>query len=184
VGNQRAIRISKASAKSAAAGLRFRAATLKDSAELAELHTAVADHLTSLHGRGFWSFRTSERGVRAGLRNSKIFVFTDGGEIVATFRFTTKKPWAIDVSYFTACEKPSYLVGMAVRPDRQRQGLGRKCLAEAVSIAKAWPADAIRLDAFDAAAGAGGFYARCGFAERGRASYRGNPLLYFELLLK
>jgi GNAT superfamily N-acetyltransferase len=174
----------KAAAKSTAKGLHFRAATLKDAAELAALHTTVADHLTGLHGKGVWSFRMSEKGARLGLRTSKMFVFTEGGKIVATFRFTTKKPWAIDVSYFTSCEKPLYLVGMAVRPDRQRQGLGRKCLAEAVRIAKAWPADAIRLDAFDSAAGAGAFYARCGFAERGRTSYRGNPLIYFELLLR
>jgi ribosomal protein S18 acetylase RimI-like enzyme len=135
--------------------LRFRAATIKDAAELAALHTAVADHLTAAHGKGFWSFRTSEKGALLGLRNSKVFVFTEAGAIVATFRFTMKKPWSIDVSYFTPCEKPLYLVGMAVRPDRQRQGLGRKCLIEAARIAKDWPADAIRLDAFDSSAGAG-----------------------------
>ena len=48
---------------------------------------------------------------------------------------------------------------------------------------KAWPADAIRLDAYDAPAGAGDFYAKCGFREVGRATYRGVPLVYFELLL-
>lgn len=42
---------------------------------------------------------------------------------------------------------------------------------------------AIRLDAYDATAGAGGFYARCGFAERGWVVHRGVPLVYFELVL-
>ena len=32
-------------------------------------------------------------------------------------------------------------------------------------------------------AGAGGFYARCGYTEVGRAVYRDAPLIYFELLL-
>src|SRR5437667_6104409 len=72
---------------------------------------------------------------------------------------------------------------MAVAPGKQRQGLGRRCLEEAATIARAWPADAIRLDAFDAQAGAGDFYARCGWTEVGRRSYRGTPLIYYEKLL-
>jgi hypothetical protein len=44
-------------------------------------------------------------------------------------------------------------------------------------------ADAIRLDAYDGAVGAGAFYAKYGFKEVGRVVYRGTPLIYFELLL-
>ena len=36
---------------------------------------------------------------------------------------------------------------------------------------------------FDAEAGAGAFYARCGFRERARVVYKGDPLVYYELLL-
>ena len=50
-------------------------------------------------------------------------------------------------------------------------------------IQSGWPSEAIRLDAFDAEAGAGGFYARCGFTEVGRVTYRKAPLMYYELLL-
>jgi len=42
---------------------------------------------------------------------------------------------------------------------------------------------AIRLDAYDAEAGAGRFYARCGYTELGRAIYRSAPLIYYELRL-
>jgi hypothetical protein len=56
-------------------------------------------------------------------------------------------------------------------------------LAEAAAIAKAWPADAIRLDAYDAPAGAGDFYAKCGYQERGRVVYRNDPLIYYEQIL-
>lgn len=56
-------------------------------------------------------------------------------------------------------------------------------MKEAAVQAKAWPADAIRLDAFDAAAGAGPFYAKCGFREVARVTYRKDPLIYFELTL-
>jgi GNAT superfamily N-acetyltransferase len=167
-----------------AKNLRFRTALPEDASELAALHTAVADHLTERHGKGPWSSHTSEKGVLFALRHSQVFVAMDGGaEMVATFRLATKKPWAIDISSFTKCERPLYLLAMAVAPASQRQGIGRRCLAEAERLASAWPADAIRLDAYDADAGGGPFYERCGYANRGRASYRNAPLIYYELLL-
>jgi GNAT superfamily N-acetyltransferase len=158
-------------------------ATADDAVALAALHTAVADHLTGRHGRGPWSSQTSEKGVLFALRTSQVFVARDGSGIIATLRLATKKPWAIDTSYFSAGRQPLYLLGMAVTPAKQNQGIGRRCLEAAKKIARTWPADAIRLDAYDAAAGAGDFYARCGFTEVGRASYRNTPLIYYELLL-
>jgi GNAT superfamily N-acetyltransferase len=162
---------------------RFRTATIEDAAALAALHTEVADHLTSLHGSGPWSARTSEKGVLYALRTSQVFVAVDAEEIVGTFRLATKKPWAIDTSWFTPCDKPLYLLAMAIAPGRQRQGLGRRCLQQAAEAARACGAGALRLDAFDASAGAGQFYARCGWTEMGRATYRNAPLIYYELLL-
>jgi GNAT superfamily N-acetyltransferase len=112
-----------------------------------------------------------------------VFVARAGSEIVGTLRLTTRKPWAIEASCFTPCNTPLYLLAMAITPARQRQGIGKKCLEEARQLARAWPAGALRLDAYDADAGAGSFYARCGFTEVGRASYRETPLIYYELLL-
>jgi predicted N-acetyltransferase YhbS len=80
-------------------------------------------------------------------------------------------------------KRPLYLTGMAVAVAQQGQGLGRLALEDAVAVAREWPADAIRLDSYDADAGAGPFYAKCGFVERGRVLYRGDPLVYHELLL-
>jgi GNAT superfamily N-acetyltransferase len=145
--------------------------------------------LTLQHGRGPWSSKTSEKGVLFAMRTSRLVVATDAGgrgTIVGTFRLATKKPWAIDVDYFTPCSvgtKPVYLLSMAVLPARQGQGVGRRCMEEAAKLARAWPTEAIRLDAYDGPAGAGGFYARCGYAERGRVTYRNAPLIYYELLL-
>jgi GNAT superfamily N-acetyltransferase len=117
------------------------------------------------------------------MRTSAVFVAREGAEIVATLRLTTKKPWAIDASYFTPCPRLLYLLAMAVTPARQGQGIGRWCMEEVRQIAKAWPADRIRLDAYDAEAGAGEFYARCGCKEVGRRSYRGTALIYYECLI-
>ena len=110
---------------SATRHFRVRPGAPEDAAELAALHTAVADHLTSHYGKGPWSSHTSEKGVLYAMRHSKVLVATEGAAIVATLRLATKKPWAIDTSYFTKCERPVYLLAIAVAPARQRQGIGR-----------------------------------------------------------
>jgi len=164
----------------------FTSATSSDASALAALHSVVAEELTRQFGRGHWSSAPTERSVLSELRKpqfSRILVARSNGRVVGTLRLATKKPWAIDTAYFTAARRPLYLTGMAVHPDLQRKGVGRSLLKEAEALARAWPADAIRLDAFDAAAGAGAFYAKCGFREAARRTYKQDPLVYFELLL-
>ncbi len=158
-------------------------ATNADAAAIAALRTAVAERLTQDFGIGHWSSCSTERGVLYAIRTSRVLVFRRRSTIIATLTLATKKPWAIDKSYFAPSKRPLYLTNMAVRPDLQRQGIGRQCLDEAKRIAREWPADTIRLDAYDADAGAGGFYAKCGFREVGRVIYRKTPLIYFELIL-
>lgn len=163
--------------------LTFTIAGESDAAELVALRLAASARLTETYGHGHWSAGLTERGVLLGIRTSRVIVARRGKRLVGTLRLATKKPWAIDRSYFSPARRPLYLVDMAVAPAAQRQGLGRSLLAEASSVARAWPADAIWLDAYDAEAGAGPFYAKCGYREVGRVTYRGVPLLYFELVL-
>lgn len=162
--------------------LSFSTASAATAPALAALHSAVAADLTVRYGRGFWSSISTEKGVLFSMRHSRVLVARKGKSIVGTLRLAPKKPWAIDVSYFTPVKKALYLTSMAVIPKMQRHGIGGLLLDEAVQQARAWPADAIRLDAFDANAGAGGFYAKCGFREVGRATYRKDPLIYYELV--
>jgi len=117
------------------------------------------------------------------MTRGRIYVARAGRTIVGSMTLGTRKPWAIDPSLFTPVTRPLYLTGMAVEPSHQHQGIGRMLVEESVRIARAWPSDAIRLDAFDAAAGAGPFYATCGFREVARRVYKGDPLVYFEWLL-
>jgi len=72
-------------------------------------------------------------------------------------RLARRKPWAIDVGYFTPVKRPLSLTGLAVAVTHQGQGLGRLALEEARAVATEWPGYAIRLDAYDHAAGAGSF---------------------------
>ncbi|HEV7765979.1 MAG TPA: GNAT family N-acetyltransferase [Thermoanaerobaculia bacterium] len=155
-------------------------ATLDDAEEIAALHTAVAKDLTVRHGRGPWSSITTAKGVLFGMKRAKVFITKKRQHIVATLSLSTRKPWAIDKAYFAHVARPLYLTGMAVAAAHQGKGLGSRCVAEALRIAKAWPADVVRLDAYDSPGGAGEFYAKCGFTEVARVVYRNVPLVYFE----
>jgi GNAT superfamily N-acetyltransferase len=160
----------------------LRLANLDDVAGLVSLRNAVNQNLAAQEGRESCPSVT-EKGVLFCMRDSSVYVATNRSKLIATLTLSTTKPWAIDKKYFSPSNWPLYLTAMAVDPDRQRKGVGRRCLAEAIRIVKDWPGDAIRLDAYDAASGAGEFYRKCGFREVGRASYRNTPLIYFELLL-
>jgi GNAT superfamily N-acetyltransferase len=164
--------------------LSFRRALEDDALMIAYVRAAAAAALTERYGRGPWSNASSERGVIAGFRDADVIVAIAHDAIVGTFRMSSRKPWAIDRSFFSRVRRPLYLTDMAVHPKVQRRGVGRALLVEAERVARAFPADAIWLDAYDAEAGAGEFYAKCGFEERGRKTYRDAPLVYFEQLLR
>jgi ribosomal protein S18 acetylase RimI-like enzyme len=149
---------------------------------VAAVRIAAADRLTRDFGDGHWSAHTNEDAVLRDIKSSRVLAIRDGDRIIGTLALQTKKPWAIDISYFTPCKKALYLINMAVAPDRQRGGAGRALLAEALTVARSFPADAIRLDAYDSTAGAGDFYRKCGYTQVGNKAYRGVPLLYFELM--
>ena len=162
---------------------RLEPATDEDVPELVALRTAAGEELARVFGPGHWTGRSSERGLRFDMTLGRYFVARARGRIIAMLCLGTRKPWAIDPAYFTPVKKPLYLSSMVVHPRRQRKGVGRGCLEEAARLAREWPAEAIRLDAWDAPAGAGGFYARCGYREVGRVVYRQAPLVSFEQLL-
>jgi GNAT superfamily N-acetyltransferase len=139
----------------------FETATEDDATELAELRNNAANKLSEMFGKGPWSGGCTEKGILYGMRIARMIVARENGKITGTMSLHTKKPWAIDPAYFTKVKKPLYLTSMFVAVERQNIGVGRQLLEQAVEIAREWPVDAIRLDAYDAAAGAGDFYARC-----------------------
>lgn len=161
----------------------FDTAREEDAAELVMLRNESAKKLTEKFGKGPWSGGCTEKGVLFGMRTSRVVLAREKGRIAGTLSLQTKKPWAIDPAHFTKVQKPLYLVSMFVSVERQGQGIGRRLLEEAIEIARKWPAEAIRLDAYDANAGAGDFYAKCGFREVARAKYRDVPLRYFERII-
>ena len=163
--------------------MKFQDAAKDDVAAIAGLQNAAAGALTARFGAGHWSSLVTERSATLAQRHARVRVGRSDKRILTVLRLAKKKPWAIDVSYFTPVKRPLYLTGLAVSVAHQGQGLGRQAMEDACEIARSWPADAIRLDAYDAPAGAGDFYLKCGFNERGRVVYRGDPLVYYEILL-
>jgi|ERR1019366_610633 GNAT superfamily N-acetyltransferase len=161
--------------------MKLELATPDQAVAIAALWQAASQHLTAAYGQGPWSGERTEKAVLFDMRNAKVYVLQRRKKIIATLTLGTKKPWAIDRKYFSKCNRPIYLTSMAVAPDWQRQGIGRRCVEEAAKLVKKWPGDALCLDAYDAVAGAGEFYRKCGFLEVGRASYRNVPLIYFEM---
>ncbi|HUR57393.1 MAG TPA: GNAT family N-acetyltransferase [Opitutaceae bacterium] len=158
-------------------------ATTPDIPALVALRNAAAADLSARFGKGFWSRGATERGVALDLQTSTVLIARDAAEIGGTLRLTKTKPWAIDRSYFTPGRRPLYLTSMAVHPARQRRGIGRLLIAAAGKHARAQGFDAIFVDAFDATAGAGEFYRKCGYREMGRTIFRRVPLIYYEFLL-
>jgi GNAT superfamily N-acetyltransferase len=158
-------------------------ATEADAAALFALRCRAAESLTMRHGVGHWSSTGTARGVVRTLHDSTVLIAREDDRIVGALSLQTKKPWAIDLAYFTAVERALYLVDMRVDPARQGHAIGRRLIEQAITTARALAATAIRLDAYEGPAGAGAFYAKCGFTEVGRAVYRTVPLVYFERLL-
>lgn len=158
-------------------------AKLDDVPGLFELRNAVNERLALQFAGVIRASVVTEKGIRFTMSRATVLVARYRGTPIATLALSTRKPWAIDTAYFTPTTAPLYLTDMAVHPRRQRTGIGQQCIAQAVALARKWPATAIRLDAYDTQYGAGEFYRKCGFLEVGRASYRSTPLIYFEMVL-
>jgi GNAT superfamily N-acetyltransferase len=166
--------------------LTFSDARPADAAEIVALRNATAADLTARFGKGHWTLRTSVPAVKSSLGHARIRIGRSGGRIVTVLTLGRRKPWAIDVRYFTPAERPLYLSGMSVAVEHQRHGLGSRALEDGLKVARAWRADAIRLDAYvgRAGAGAGSFYRKNGYRKRGRKRCWGLPLYYYELLVR
>jgi GNAT superfamily N-acetyltransferase len=154
-----------------------------DAHAIAMLLSAAAAQLTAEYGAGHWSRPSTERGILVAMRTSHVYIMRQGDRPAATLALAAKKPWAVDLACFTPSRRAVYLQSMAVAPGLQRHGIGRSCVEQALQIARDWRAETVRLDAYDADAGAGGFYLACGFRQAGRIVYRSVPLVYFERML-
>jgi len=158
------------------------AAKKADAAALAALRSAVAQDMTRRFGQGHWSACPSKAEVLRQLRASQVLVARQDAELIGTVRLVRAMPWAIDSSAFTPVRQALYVLGLAVAPQCRGQGIGHQLMEAAKDVARDSGAQALWLDAYEHAAGAGPFYLKCGFSRVGRTKYRELPLIYFEWL--
>src|ERR1700744_3492148 len=100
--------------------VKLKVATPAHAPALAAFRLAVAEKLTARFGPGPWSSAGTENGVLFDMRNGVVYLATHRNQPIASLKFCTKKPWAIDTKYFSKSTCPLYLLSMAVHPDSQR----------------------------------------------------------------
>src|SRR2546423_5064135 len=151
--------------------LKFRDATVDDVPVIAGIQNAAAGALTARFGVGHWSSLGTERSATLGQRHGCVRVGRLQNRIVTVLRLATKKPWAIDVSYFTPVKRPLYLTGLAVSVAHQGRGLGRVAMEDACAVARNLSAHAIRPDVYGSPAGGARRFFWWGVSERGVVVY-------------
>lgn len=159
-------------------------ATVADVPSLVALRTSVAQRMAERYGEGDWSALPTEAAVIRQVRASRILIERRDSRIVGTVRLAAAIQALFDASAFTPVAHAFYVLGLAVAPDVQGQGIGRALMAAAKDTARESFADALWLDAFEHAAGAGIFYEKCGFRRVGGVQRGAMRLGYYEWLCK
>jgi predicted N-acetyltransferase YhbS len=104
--------------------LSFRFATEADIPAILKLRLAVDGDQAMRFGDDRWATSTTEKSVARNLKSSRVIVASQRSRIVGAARMETKKPWAIDLKYFTPVGKAVYLGDVNVDPELQRTGIG------------------------------------------------------------
>jgi GNAT superfamily N-acetyltransferase len=159
-------------------------ASERDARALTQLRTRVARDMSGRFGQGHWSARPSKADVLRQMGASQVLVARRDGEVVGTVRLARALPWAIDAGAFTPVKTALYVLGLAVAAEARGRGVGRDLMEAAKDCARARPADALWLDAYDHPAGAGPFYEKCGFRVVGPSTRGEVPLHYYEWLAR
>lgn len=157
-------------------------ATSSDIRALVALRTAVALGMTQDFGEGPWSVCPRDEDVAYQLRASQVLVACRDAQIIGTVRLATVTQSAIDSSSFTPVASALYVLGLAVARQCRGMGVGRRLMDAAKDAVRSRFANALWLDAYEHAAGAGPFYIKCGFRERARTAHAGMPLCLYEWL--
>lgn len=148
--------------------------------DIAALRVAVAQHLTQLHGEGQWSAIPSRSDVVRQMRASRMLVARLDDILVGTVRLTTINPRSMMSVGFTPVGSVLYLIGLAVAAEYRSMGIGRALIGAAKDMARSARVEALWLDTYQGAAGAGPFYLRCGFRQVSATGTGRVPLVYYE----
>ena len=145
---------------------------------------AAAADLVMRFGSGHWSTVRSAESLRKYAGNGVLYIIEANSLAVGTLQLTTRKIGFYREEWFARRSGPvGYLLDMAVHPDRQQCGIGRRSMELVEDLALLAGLRAIRLDAYQGSVGASTFYTKCGYTSAHRGEIRGVPLEYFERTL-
>ena len=165
-------------------GLSHRMGERSDARSVRRVRQLAADDLTTRFGRGHWTGVSSLPTLRKHARAKQLHVVELDGEIVATFTLSPRKISFYRKDWFANPDGTAlYLTNMAVRPDVQRRGVGRWIMSRIEDLAQESGCGAVRFDAYDANAGAGEFYRKCGYTCVHGSSVGETALEYYEKTL-
>jgi GNAT superfamily N-acetyltransferase len=164
--------------------LALRAARAEDVERVRTILEAAAADLTARFGEGHWSRVSAVETLRRHADQGTLFLAEIDGAAIGAMQVTDRKVSFYRGEWFAhPKDAAAYLLDMAIEPAHQRRGLGRRAMALAEELARARGLPAIRLDAYGGPAGAGGFYAKCGYRLVHTGTFNGIALEYFEKLL-
>jgi GNAT superfamily N-acetyltransferase len=158
----------------------FRSARLTDLPRIRALRRAAASILVARFGKGPWS-HTSMLGAARRALNGSLFVLEEDGGIAAVCTLDREDAtFYAKLGYARPADPAFYLRSMSVDPLLQGRGTGRRMLRAAEDLARARGLAALRLDAYTHAAGAGGFYEKCGYVSVSTGVMDGVRLRFYE----
>jgi GNAT superfamily N-acetyltransferase len=164
--------------------LKLRQANLDDVKEIRSILAAAAADLTARFGQGHWSTVRTIETLQKYVNDGVLYVVEVDLTAVAALRLTNRKIGFYRNDWFARPKDPAgYLMDMAVRPDHQRRGIGRRSMQLTEQLGRRAGLQTIRLDAYKGPAGAGEFYKKCGYALVHQGAFKGVALEYFEKLL-
>ena len=135
---------------------------------LQEIVRLCGEDIGARFGLTFWTPPPPIELMRRHAAENAVYAVMDGDQPVATFTFGLSGwPEQSEPFWANAGHRAAYLSRLAVRPDRQAEGIGRWCLAEVERLAREQGCRAIRLDAIRALAPPIALYRRLGYEERG-----------------
>ena len=159
----------------------LRPARAAEALRVYNLHRAAASGLDRRFGRGPWSHISLALTLRRVLFSKTVHVFEQGDRIVGAFTLLPEKIDFYEEHWFSPGAAPAlYLRSMSVAPEVQRHGIGRAMVLAGLDVARAGGFKALRLDAYQAAGGAAGFYLKCGFSKVASGIFQGVALDVFE----
>ena len=135
---------------------------------LQEIVRLCGENIEARFGLTFWAPSPPIELMRRHAAEKAVYAVRGGDESVASFTFGLSG-WPDEAVPFwdNAGHRAAYLSRLAVRPDRQGEGIGHWFLAEAERLARKQGCQTIRLDAIRAFAPPIALYRRLGYEERG-----------------